>query len=146
MPEQVPEVREAIDREQRRRRAAEPTVEPGGREPAADTSPDRALWTLLAASVVGLVLLALVQAWFMRRPGSPVVFTLFFVAFQLLGAAVVAGVAGLVVSFQLRRHERQTEGAARTAVLVRLHADGEIDDATLGRLVHEIGTDTGVGR
>lgn len=67
MAEQVPEIQEAIDREQQHRRGAEPTVEPGRNEPAADASPDRALWFLVAASVGGLVLLALVQACFMRR-------------------------------------------------------------------------------
>lgn len=135
-PEQVPEIQEKIDRER-----AERTSARSGADDESDTALDgwtirRWLWVLVAASAAGFVVLGAGQLWFFRRPRSMALFSVLFpIGYVILNALLVSGVVGLVVSAMLRRERRQADRAEEMEVLVRLHADGVIDDT---ELAHEL--------
>lgn len=133
-PEQVPEIQEEVDRQR-----AERTSARFGADDASDTALDgwtvrRWLWILVAASAAGFAVLGAGQLWFFRRPRSMVLFSVLFpIGYVILNALLVSGVVGLVVSAMLRRERRRADRASEIEVLVRLHADGVIDEEELAR-------------
>lgn len=135
-PEQVPEIQEKIDRDRAERTTTRSRV-----DDVSDTARDgwtvrRWLWILVAASVAGFAVLGAGQLWFFRRPRPMALFSVLFpIGYVILNALLVSGVVGLVVSTILRRERRQADRASQIEVLVRLHADGIIDDT---ELAHEL--------
>lgn len=138
MSEQVPEVREAIERQRRERASSGGSLDAPPDVRHDRTSIDPWLWGLVAGSVLGTGALAVAQAWFFRRPQPNMTLSLLFsVGFMILAAVLVAGIVGVVVSIQLRRDRRRMFRAARSDVLAELVAEGAIDAATLGRMMRD---------
>ena len=133
-PEQVPEIQERVDRQRADRASATFAV-----DEKSDTSMDawdtrRWLWILVAVSAAGFALLGLGQGWLFRRPRAMGLFNFLIpVGFAIVSALLVSGIVGLVVTAVIRRERRRSDLVPRVEVLVRLHADGVIDDAELAR-------------
>lgn len=95
MPEQVPEIQEAIERQPRERGSPGSSIERTAASHARSSSVDPWLWILVAASVAGLVVVAVAQAWLFRRPQPRRVYSLLFgIAFMILGASWWPGSLG----------------------------------------------------